>query len=332
MESGDILCPVSVRAKQSNGGAKPRVLLVDDHHHVLDAVAASLAEEFDVAAVATDGVQALEAAFRVNPDVIVLDVSMPGMDGFQTFRALQNAGSQTPVVFLSMYDADVYVSEAFRCGGKGFVLKSHIERDLGSALDQALLGRLFVPSLTSLYRLAEGGGHAMQVHDNEESFLDGLSTVFDLALRLGDATCVISTEQVRDGLARRLRARGWNVGGTAGHKRYLAVDSTDAVNRLMRNGVPDARILAEIAAELEQYRQAVAERSTSRLTVFGNMVMLLIEDGNVKGAIALENLWNTVTEGLPFLTLCGYASSCFHGDAPDLASGARAQHFALGHS
>ena len=219
------MCSVSGRARQSNVGAKPRVLLVDDHQHILDVVAATLGDDFDVAAVARSGRQAVDTALAVNPDVIVLDVRMPGIDGFQTFRALENAGSRTPVVFLSMYDADVYVSEAFRCGGRGFVLKSHIERDLASALEQALIGRLFVPSLTSLYRLADGGGHAMQVHGDVESLLDGLAGLFDLALRLGDATCVISTEQIREGLADRLRARGWNVGGSAGHKRYLAVDS-----------------------------------------------------------------------------------------------------------
>ena len=190
----------SARAMQSNGGAKPRVLLVDDHPHVVDAVAASLAEEFDVAAVATDGMRALETAFQVNPDVIVLDVSMPGIDGFQTFRALENGGSRTPVVFLSMYDADVYVSEAFRCGGSGFVLKSQVARDLASALDQALRGRLFVPSLTALYRLAEGGGHAMQVHGDDESFLDGLATLFDLALRLGDALHIDVPDQCTIGV------------------------------------------------------------------------------------------------------------------------------------
>jgi CheY-like chemotaxis protein len=324
--------PVSVRVTRSTGEAKPKVLLVDDHRHILDAVAASLAEDFDVAAVATDGLEALETASRVNPDVIVLDVSMPGIDGFQTFRALENAGSQTPVVFLSMYDADVYVSEAFLCGGKGFVLKSNIERDLSSALAQALLGRLFVPSLTSLYRLADGGGHAMQVHGDVESLPDGLAGFFDLALRLGDATCVISTAQVREGLTDRLRTRGWNVGGSAGHERYLAVDAADALNRFMRNGLPDARILAEIAAELDRYRLAVAERPTSRLTIFGNMAASLVEGGNTKAAIALEKLWSTVTSGLPFLTICGYSTSCFDGGAPDFVATARTEHWALSHA
>jgi CheY-like chemotaxis protein len=322
---------VSVQVARSSGRAKPRVLLVDDHRHILDAVAASLTEDFDVAAVATDGLEAVETASRVNPDVIVLDVSMPGIDGFQTFRALENAGSQTPVVFLSMYDADVYVSEAFRCGGKGFVLKSRIERDLGSALKQALLGRLFVPSLTSLYRLAEGGGHVMQVYDDDEVVLDGVATLFDLALRLGDATCVISTEQVREGLARRLGARGWDVGGTAGHKRYLAVDSADALNRLMRNGVPDESRLAESVAEMNGYRLAVAEGSASRLTIFGTMAGLPLQAGNEKAAIALEKLWTKITQGLPFLTICGYSRSCFHSGVPDFVATARTEHWALSH-
>ena len=230
-----------------------------------------------------------------------------------------------------MYDADVYVSEAFRCGGRGFVLKSQIERDLASALDQALVGRLFVPSLTSLYRLAEGGGHAMQVYGDDESFLDGLATLFDLALRLGDATCVIAPERIRESLGDRLRARGWDVGGSSGHKRYLAVDAAEALNRFMRNGLPDETRLAEIAAELEAYRRAVAERATSRLTIFGNMSMLLSAAGNAKAATALENCWDTLTRGLPFLTICGYSTSCFHGGVPNLLSRMRTEHWALNH-
>jgi len=316
---------------QSNGGARPRVLLVDDHPHVIDAVAASLAEEFDVAGIATDGMQALETAFQVKPDVIVLDVSMPGIDGFQTFRALENAGSRTPVVFLSMYDADVYVSEAFRCGGRGFVLKSHIGRDLASALNQALLGHLFVPSLTSLYRLAEGGGHAMQVHSDVESMFDGLAGFFDLALRLGDATCVVSTEQIREGLGERLRARGWNVGGTTGHKRYLAVDEADALDRFMLNGLPDESRLTQIVAEMDRHRLAVAERATSRLMIFGTMAGLPLQEGNEKAAIALEKLWTKVTRGLPFLTICGYSKSCFHSGVPAFVSTVRTEHWALSH-
>jgi CheY-like chemotaxis protein len=290
-----------------------------------------LSGDFDVVGVATDGRQAVETARRVNPEVIVLDVDMPGFNGFQTVRALTQDGTTTPVVFLSMHDAQDIVGEAFRSGGRGYVLKSRVRRDLASALDQVLLGRIFVPSLTTLLRLSNDG-HAMHLHGSLELFLDDVAAFFDFALRRGDATCVIATELVRDGLRHRLRARGWDVDGSNGHPRYLVVDAADALNRFMRNGRPDRDRLAEIADELDQYRLAVAEGATRRLTIFGNMVVLLSSDGDARAVVALENLWNELTSALPFFTLCGYSSSCFHESVPDLWSDVCAEHSALSHA
>ena len=142
----------------------------------------------------------------------------------------------------------------------------------------------------------------MQLYDGVESFVDGLAAFFDLALRRGDATCVIATRPIREGLRDRLRARGWDVGGSSGHKRYLAIDAADALNRFMRNGLPDPDRLAEVARELDEYRRAESEGGTSRLTVFGNMVVSLSADGNAPAVIALESLWNRLTHDLPFLT------------------------------
>jgi CheY-like chemotaxis protein len=312
-------------------GAKLKVLLVDDHRGVLERASAML-DGFDVVGMATDGSQAIDIASQVAPDVIVLDINMPGLDGFQTKRALEQAGSRAPVVFLSTLDGDEYVSGAFRCGGRGYVLKPHLERDLASALDQVLHGRVFVPSLTSLIDLTNGGGHAMQVHSGLECFLDGLASLFDLALRRGDATCVIATEDVREGLGRRLRAAGWDVGEPTRCKRYLVIDAAQALNRCLRNGLPEAGLVAEIASELEQYRRAVSEGAPARLTIFGNMVVPLIADGNPTAAIALQRLWNQFTDGFPFLTVCAYTATCFHASVPDLWSQACHEHWAVSHT
>lgn len=310
---------------------RPRVLLVDDHRQFLDAVSAMLSDDFNVVGAATDGTQALDVVLQLNPDVIVLDVEMPGLDGFQTLRALQNAGvASTPAVFLSMHDADEYVSEAFRCGALGYVVKPRVSRDLVSALDQALLGRAFVPSLTSLLQLANGGGtHAMQLRDDSKFFMDDVASFLDLALRRGDATCVITTAEIREGLDERLRARGWDIGGSSGHKRYVAVDAADALKRFMRDGLPDPKRLAEITAELDQYRRAAAEGATPRLTIFGTMAEMLIAEGNTRAAISLEGLWTMLTDDLPFVTLCGYATSCFHEGVPDLWPDTCNAHWAL---
>jgi CheY-like chemotaxis protein len=314
------------------GDAKPKVLLVDDHREVLDKVSAILADDFDIAGVATDGRQALDRASQISPDLIVLDINMPGLDGFQTKRALERAGSAAPVVFLSMADTDDVVTEAFRCGGRGYVVKSHIPRDLARSLNHVLSGRLFVPSLTSLFDLTDDTGHAMQLHGDLDSFLDGLAEFFDLALRRGDATCVIATEDVREGVGRRLSAAGWKIGGPSGHKRYLAIDAADAVNRFMRNGMPDISVVAEIASELDQYRREVSDATPSRLTLFGNVAGSLMANGNPMAGIALENHWNALTRDLPFFTLCGYSTSCFNGCGPELWSNACREHRAVSHT
>jgi DNA-binding NarL/FixJ family response regulator len=313
-------------------GARPTVLLVDDHRGVLDTVSGMLAHDFDVAAAATSGEQALEIARRIDPDLIVLDINMPGLDGFQTLRALRQAGSRAGVVFLSVFDVEEHVAEAFRRGGHGYVLKSRAARDLPTALRQARLGRRFAPSLTSMCELTAGRGHAMQVHADITALLDDLATFFDLALRRGDATCVISSGEVRDGLSARLRSRGWTIDGPDGQRRYLAVDAAAALSRFMRNGLPDERVLAAIAAEMEDYRRAVVERETSRLTVYGDMAAQLTAEGNAKGALALENLWHTLTVHLPFYTLCGYDRPCFDRTAPDFRPSVCAEHEVVSHA
>ena len=313
-----------------NTRSRPRVLLVDDHRQVLNSVSALLAEDFDVVGIASDGYQALDTARHANPDVMVLDIDMPGLDGFQTLRALTDAGfATTPVVFLSMHDADEVISAAFGHGGRGYVLKPRVGRDLASALDQALLGRLFVPSLTGHFRLADSSAHhVMQLHSGVDALLDDVADVFDLALQRGDATCVMATEPVRTGLGHRLKARGWDM---SADDRCLVIDAADALHRFMRDGLPDREQLAQIAAELDQYRVAVAGPA-SRLTIFGNMVMLLSAAGNAAGVVTLENLWNAVTQHRPFFTLCGYTTSCFHDGVPDLWSDTRREHSALSHA
>jgi len=314
----------------NRGGPKPRVLLADDHPDVLDRVAELLAADFDIAG-AADGRQALDAARHLDPDVIVLDINMPRLNGFETIRELERAGSRAPVVFLSSLEDEEIVGEAFRRGGRGYVLKRHVTRDLGSALDHVRQGRMFVPSLTPLLHLSNGHGrtHAMQRYRDLATFVDGLAALCDATLRRGDAMCVIATEDVREGLDRRLRERGWNVATPSGHPRYRVIDAAAALHRFMRNGRPDVDRLAEIAAELNQYRLTVTG-GTGTLTIFGDMVVSLCAEGNTAAAIELESQWNASTHHLPFLTVCGYHSSCF--DAADAWSDAWAQHAAVSHA
>jgi DNA-binding NarL/FixJ family response regulator len=118
-----------------------RVLLADDHEAMLDRVARLLADEFNVVGTATDGQQALDAAMELEPDVLVLDISMPVMNGIETARRLKEAGSETRIVFLTVHDDPDFVREALEAGALGYVIKHRIASDLVAAIKKAHAGR-----------------------------------------------------------------------------------------------------------------------------------------------------------------------------------------------
>ena len=169
---------------------------------------------FDIVALAGDGRQALDLARRLRPDVVVLDVSMPELDGFQTLEQLRRDGPETRVVFLTMHGDDEFVAAAINAGAHGYVLKSRIHLDLISAIEHALAGRLFVPSLASLSTVA-GSRHTVQFHANDSHFLDEISQLVAATLRSGEQVVIVTSEATRVGVAQRLQARQMNL-ATAG--------------------------------------------------------------------------------------------------------------------
>ncbi len=124
----------------------PRVLLVDDNAAVLVHVAAILAPGCDIVGTATDGWTALAAARNLLPDVIVLDISMPGMTGLEVAASLRAAGSTAALVFLSVHEEDVFIAAATAAGGIGYVVKPRLAFDLAIAVQEARAGRPFISS------------------------------------------------------------------------------------------------------------------------------------------------------------------------------------------
>ena len=125
-----------------------RVLLADDHEAMLDRVTDLLADDCDVIGTAIDGRQALEAAMELKPDVLVLDISMPVMNGIETARSLKELGAKTRIVFLTVHDDPDYAREALEAGALGYVIKSRITSDLVAAINEVHAGRSFVSPLS----------------------------------------------------------------------------------------------------------------------------------------------------------------------------------------
>ena len=125
-----------------------RVLLADDHQDFLEAVARLLEPEFEVVQTAGDGQRLIDEAARLEPDVLVLDISMPVLNGIEAARQLRGAGSRAKIVFLTVHQDPDYVRGALEAGALGYVAKSRLASDLPLALREALAGRSFVsPSI-----------------------------------------------------------------------------------------------------------------------------------------------------------------------------------------
>ena len=124
-----------------------RVLLVDDNQAILARVETVLSTACVVVGSATDGKTALSAARTLDPDVVVLDISMPGMSGFEVAARLRTEGSSAAVVFLTVHDEEELVSAAKQSGGMGYVVKPRIGSDLLTAVKEAHAGRSFISPL-----------------------------------------------------------------------------------------------------------------------------------------------------------------------------------------
>ncbi len=125
-----------------------RVLLADDHEAMLERVARLLETECDVVGTATDGQEALEAAQDLKPDVLVLDISMPVMNGIETAYRLKVAGTDVRIVFLTVHDDPDFAREALEAGVLGYVIKTRIASDLMMSINEVYAGRSFVSPLS----------------------------------------------------------------------------------------------------------------------------------------------------------------------------------------
>lgn len=308
---------------------RPRVLLADDHAAFLQSVSRLLAASFDIVALAGDGRQALELVRRLRPDLVVLDVAMPELDGFKTLEQLRRDSPDTRVVFLTMHRGDEFVSAAIDGGAHGYVLKSRISLDLISAIDHALAGRLFVPSLTSLSTVA-GTRHTVHFHADDGQFLDDVSELVGATLRSGEQVVICMSEATRSGVAQRLHGREMNLAMRAERGQYVEQDSALAVSQIMRDGKLDKERLGAIVHSLDRWRLAGPHGPQSRLTIVGDTTASLCRNGHFEAALEVERIWNELTRGLRFLTVCSFPTECFeHAAARNVVPRLFAEHSAV---
>ena len=128
---------------------KPRVLMADDHSLILAGLRKLVEADCDVVGTVEDGRSLVEAAQKLRPDLILLDISMPLLNGLEAARQLRKLVPDCKLIFLTMHASPTYATEAFQIGASGYLLKRSAASELGLAIKAVLQGQQYLtPSLT----------------------------------------------------------------------------------------------------------------------------------------------------------------------------------------
>lgn len=126
---------------------KPRVLLADDHSLMLAGLRKLLEDDCEIVGTAEDGRALVEAAQRLKPDIVLLDISMPLLNGLDAARQIRKLCPETKLVFLTMHASPTYAAEAFEVGASGYLLKRAAASELSQAIQAVLRGQHYLTPL-----------------------------------------------------------------------------------------------------------------------------------------------------------------------------------------
>jgi CheY-like chemotaxis protein len=123
--------------------AGARILVADDHEEVRNLIVRMLEGQFEVLDAVGDGPSFLEAVDRLNPDLCILDISMPNMSGIEVAQRIKQRYSKMRIVFVTLHEDSDFKAAAFATGAEGYVTKARIAGDLLIAVNEVLAGRRF---------------------------------------------------------------------------------------------------------------------------------------------------------------------------------------------
>jgi DNA-binding NarL/FixJ family response regulator len=276
--------------------------------------------EWQVIAEASDGSEAVEKAEELKPDLIVLDIGLPKLNGIEAARRIRQLSPSSKIIFLSQNNDRDIVQAALSTGALGYVHKTAVRSDLLPAIEAVLQGRQFVSSSIKGYKPAHGLAtkaphrHEVLFYSDDAVFLESCTRFITAALGAGDVAAVVATESHGDRLFQSLKAEGLGVDAEIKHGRYISLDVAKTLSSLMVNDMPDWARFFEVVGGLVSRAAKAGKGEHSRVAMWGECGPLLWAEGKVDAAIQLEQFLNKLATIYEFDLLCAYALSSFHGE------------------
>jgi DNA-binding NarL/FixJ family response regulator len=302
----------------------PRILLADDHALMLESISAILAPHYEIVGTVADGVALVEAALRLKPDVIISDISMPLLSGFQAAVQIKKSLPDTKLLFVTMSSNAVYAKVAMNVGGAGYVVKSSMREELLDAVQSVLNGRSYLsPSLTAqpseqsqrpatmdpgTARILESHcyAHIVYPYSDDRSLVSKVGYYASNGLARKGSVTLVATEAHRYAIKKYLRA-DWNVEALEASGQLRFFNAAETLSRFMVNDFPDAGLFdAYVRPAVERAQRDERTGLKREAWFFGEMVDLLWPVNSV-AAERLEELWNEMLKEYSVRMLCAYS-------------------------
>jgi DNA-binding NarL/FixJ family response regulator len=318
-----------------------RVLVVDDTEPFRRFIVSTLQArpELQLVGEVSDGVDAVQKAEELHPDLILLDIGLPGLNGIEAARQIRRLSPKSKIIFISQESSADIVQHAFSLGACGYVVKMDAGGELLAAVDAVLRDEQFVGSRFAGHNFAGGSDspehlrcdtlaspapmplrntestrrHEVLFHSDDTWLLDNVTHFIEAALSAGNPAIVLATEAHRNSLPRRLQAHGINVPAAIEQGSYLAMDAAEALSTFMVDDMPDPVRFFEGLGSLIATAARTAKGEQSRVVIFGQCVQLLWAQGNAEAAIQMEKLGNQLAKTYDVDILCGYSLGSSQG-------------------
>lgn len=292
-----------------------RALLVDDHHAWRQRIAALLSEteEWEIVGQATDGLEAAGMAATLKPDLILLDLELPTLNGLDAAARILASDPAARIVFLTGHRSWDIIEAALGGGARGYVLKAHTGSELLPAIRTVARGGRFVSHI--LGGRGVGGDapdpaprfHEATFYQHEQTLLDAYEHFATTAFAARKVVIgLVSTARFRE-LNRRLEARGVDVERAIREDRYIALGVPEALSLVMVDDRLDDTRFWKNGWALMMRAARAANQPRPAVAAFGDASDTLWKAGRLDAAIHFEEMWDELARTFDLDILCGFS-------------------------
>jgi DNA-binding NarL/FixJ family response regulator len=298
-----------------------RVLVVDDYEPFrrLVRLILQLRDDLQIVGEAADGLEAVQKAKELQPDLILLDVDLPKLNGIQVASRLRDHLPLAKILFLSVESSSDVVREALIRGAVGYVNKLKAQSELLPAVKRVLAGKQFVGSgleydsseCTTTPPLPRH--HEMLIYSEDAVLVASFTRFISTALAAGNPVIVVASKSHLDSLLQSLMAEGLDMAAATKGGTFVSLGVAETLSTFMVDDLPDPDRFMNAATDMILAAAKVAKEGHARVAACGECAPSLWAQGKTDGAVWLERLWNDLAKKYELDLLCAYPTNSFHG-------------------